>query len=276
MAAQHRALSNRILGALVVLGLSVPALQAQWLNYKAPGLPRTADGKVNLAAPPPRTADGKPDLSGTWHAQQGYFGNLGKDLKQGELMMLPWAEARVKENQENLHKNDPMVACMPPGVPRVNLGGSRAMPHPFKIVQTPTLVVLLYETSTNQTFRQVFMDGRPFPDDMQPTWLGYSIGRWEGDTLVVQTTGFNGRAWVDTTSGHPQTDKAKVTERFRRRTVGRLDIDITIDDPGAYMKPWTATVPQDLLADSDLIETFCENERDLGKMFREPLSPQPK
>ena len=127
--------------------------------------------EVNLAAPAPRAADGKPDLSGTWHAGQGYFGNLAKDLKPADLMMLPWAEARVKENQENLHKNDPMVACMPPGVPRVNLGGSRAMPHPFKIVQTPTLVVLLYETSTNQTFRQVFLDGRPFPDDMQPTWL---------------------------------------------------------------------------------------------------------
>jgi hypothetical protein len=168
-----------------------------------------------------------------------------------------------------------MVACMPPGVPRVNLGGSRAMPHPFKIVQTPTLVVLLYETSTNQTFRQVFLDGRPFPDDMQPTWLGYSIGRWQGDSLVVETTGFNGRAWVDTGSGHPQTEKAKVTERFTRRDFGHLDIDITIDDPGAYQKPWTARVPQDLLPDSDLIETFCENERDLGKMFRSPLSPQP-
>ena len=275
MAAQHRALSRRILGAVMVLGLAAPTLQAQWLNYKAPGMPRTADGKVNLAAPTPRTADGKPDLSGTWHAQQGYFGNLGKDLKPGELLMLPWAEARVQENQDNLHKNDPMVACMPPGVPRVNLGGSRAMPHPFKIVQTPTLVVLLYETSTNQTFRQVFMDGRPFPEDMQPTWLGYSIGRWEGDTLVVQTTGFNGRAWVDTTSGHPQTDAAKVTERFTRRNIGRLDIDITVDDPKVYQKPWTARVPTDLLADSDLIETFCENERDLGKMFRTPLAPHP-
>jgi len=275
MAVQNRASFNRFLGAIAVLCLAAPALHAQWLNYKVPGVPRTADGKVNLAAPTPKAADGKPDLSGTWHAGQGYFGNIAKDLKPGELMMLPWAEARVKENQDNLHKNDPMVACMPPGVPRVNLGGSRAMPHPFKIVQTPTLVVLLYETSTNQTFRQVFLDGRPFPDDMQPTWLGYSIGRWQGDSLVVETTGFNGRAWVDTGSGHPQTEKAKVTERFTRRDFGHLDIDITIDDPGAYQKPWTARVPQDLLPDSDLIETFCENERDLGKMFRSPLSSQP-
>ena len=119
------------------------------------------------------------------------------------------------------------------------------------------------------------MDGRSFPEDMQPTWLGYSIGRWEGDTLVVNTTGFNGRAWVDTGAGHPQTEAAKVTERFTRRDFGHLDLEITIDDPGAYVKPWTARVPANLLADSDLIETFCDNERDLGRMFRTPVTPQP-
>ena len=132
--------------------------------------------------------------------------------------MQPWAEAQVAENQRNLHKNDPMVACMPPGVPRVDLGGSRGMPHPMKIVQTPALVVMLDETSTNQTFRQVFLDGRRFPTDLQPTWLGYSIGRWEGDTLVVETTGFNGRAWVDTGSGHPQTDAARGPSASRGKT----------------------------------------------------------
>jgi hypothetical protein len=276
MAARNCALSNRIvLCAIAVLVIAVPALHAQWITYKVPGVPRTADGKVNLTAPPLRTPDGKPDLSGTWHTDRGYFGNLARDLKPGELLMLPWVEERVKENQANQHKNDPMVACLPPGVPRANLGGSRGMPHPFKVVQTPALVVFLYETSTNQTFRQVFLDGRPHPTDPQPTWLGYSIGRWDGDTLVVETTGFNGRAWVDTGSGHPQTDAAHVTERFTRRNIGTMDIDITIDDPKAYMKPWTARVPVNLLADSDLIETFCENERDLGRMFREPLKPHP-
>ena len=263
------------LPAIAVLVLAASTIHAQWLNYKIPSVPRTADGKVNLTAPTARTPDGKPDLSGTWHTDRGYFGNLARDLKPGELLMLPWAEERVKENQTNLHKNDPMVACLPPGVPRVNLGGSRGMPHPFKVVQTPSLVVFLYETSTNQTFRQVFLDGRPHPTDPQPTWLGYSIGRWEGDTLVVETTGFNGRAWVDTGSGHPQTDAAHVTERFTRRNIGNMDIDITINDPKAYMKPWTARVPVNLLPDSDLIETFCENERDLGRMFREPLKPHP-
>jgi len=275
MPAQHPRFARRALIAIVVLFLAMPALHAQWLNYKVPGVPRAPDGRVDLAAPVPRSPDGKPDLSGTWNSAQGYFTNLARDLKPGDLLMLPWAETRVKENQSNDHKNDPMVACMPPGVPRVDFTGGGAMLHPFKIVQTPTLVVLLYETSTNQTFRQVFMDGRTFPEEMQPTWLGYSIGRWEGDTLVVNTAGFNGRAWVDTGAGHPQTEAAKVTERFTRRDFGHLDLEITIDDPGAYLKPWTARVPANLLADSDLIETFCDNERDLGRMFRTPVTPKP-
>ena len=235
MPAQHPRFARRALIAIVVLFLAMPALHAQWLNYKVPGVPRAPDGKVDLAAPTPRAPDGKPDLSGTWNSAQGYFTNLARDLKPGDLLMLPWAETRVKENQSNDHKNDPMVACMPPGVPRVDFTGGGAMLHPFKIVQTPTLVVLLYETFTNQTFRQVFMDGRAFPEEMQPTWLGYSIGRWEGDTLVVNTAGFNGRAWVDTGAGHPQTEAAKVTERFTRRDFGHLDLEITIDDPGAYL-----------------------------------------
>ena len=172
MAAQNRALSNHVkVCAIAVLCLAAPAVHAQWVNYRAPGVPRTPDGKVNLTAPVARTPDGKPDLSGTWESQ-GYFGNLGKDLKPGELLMQPWAEAQVAENQRNLHKNDPMVACMPPGVPRVDLGGSRGMPHPMKIVQTPSLVVLLYETSTNQTFRQVFLDGRPFPTESAANLAG--------------------------------------------------------------------------------------------------------
>ncbi len=259
---------TRLACVMAVVWLCATSAHAQWLNYRIPGVPRTAEGKVDLTAPTPRTPDGKPDLSGTWESEAGYFGNLAQDLKPGELLMLPWAEAQVKENIRNLHKDDPMVACLPPGVPRINMGGSRAMPHPFKIVQTPALVVLLYETSTNQTFRQVFLDGRPMPPDPQPTWLGYSVGRWEGDTLVVETAGFNGRAWVDTSSGHPQTEAAHVTERFTRRDVGHLEIDITIDDSKAYLKPWRVKVPVNLLPDSDLIETFCENEKDLRLMDR--------
>jgi hypothetical protein len=228
---------------VTALWLAGSAVSAQWLNYRVPGVPRTADGNVDLKAPVPKTPDGKPDLSGTWESGPGYFGDLAKDLKAGELLMHPWAEALVNERVANLHKDDLMVRCMPPGVPRINMGGNRNMPHPFKIVQTPALVVLLYETSTNQTFRQVFLDGRPLPTDPQPSWLGYSVGRWEGDTLVV-----------------------RVTERFRRVDFGHLEIDITIDDPKAYLKPWRVKVPINLLPDTDLIETFCENEKDFGRM----------
>ncbi len=271
MAAQNRSGSHCLTWcAIAVLGLAAPAVRAQWLSYPWPGVPRTPDGNVNLTAPTPRTSDGKPDLSGTWESVGGYFGNLARDLKPGELLMHPWAEAQVKENLRNQHKDDPMVACLPPGVPRINMGGTRSMPHPFKVVQTPALVVLLYETSTNQTFRQVFLDGRPLPVDPQPTWLGYSVGRWEGDTLVVDTAGFNGKAWLDTGWGHPQTEAARVTERFTRRDFGHMDIDITIDDPKAYLEPWRVKVPITLLPDSDLIETFCENEKDLERMDRTP------
>jgi hypothetical protein len=267
MGTRTRSSSRRIaIGLAAAFVLAVPAVQAQWRTYRVPGVPRTPDGKVDLTAPTPRTPDGRPDLSGTWESEGGYFGNLARDLKPGELLMLPWAEAVVRERVENLHKDDLMVRCMPPGVPRINMGGNRAMPHPFKVVQTPLLVVFLYETSTNQTFRQVFLDGRPHPKDPQPTWLGYSVGRWEGDTLVVDTIGFNGKAWVDTSQGHPQTEQARVVERFTRRDFGHMEIDITIDDPGAYLKPWRVKVPINLRPDDDLIETFCENEKDFGRM----------
>jgi hypothetical protein len=267
MGARTRPSSHQVTICLVAaLCLSAPAVRAQWLNYRIPGVPRTADGKVNLTAPTSRTADGKPDLSGTWESEYGYFGNLARDLKPEDVVMQPWAQALVNGREGNLHNDDLLVQCLPEGVPRINMSASRGMPHPFKIVQTPALVVLLYETSGNMTFRQVFLDGRPLPKDPQPTWLGYSIGRWEGDTLVVDTAGFNGRGWVDTAKGHPQTEDAHVTERFTRPGFGHLEIDITIDDPKAYLKPWRAKVPVHLLADSDLIETFCENEKDLAHM----------
>jgi hypothetical protein len=248
---------------IVVGGLlctSLP-LRAQWLNYRAPGVPSTADGKVNLAAPTPKTADGKSDLSGVWESDTGYFYDLAKDLKPGEVIMQPWAKTMQAQHEGKDHQDDPLSDCMPPGVPRINMSANN-MPHPFKIVQTQALVVLLYETSANSTFRQVFLDDRPLPKDPQPTWLGYSIGRWEGNTLVVETMGFNGRSWVDTAKGHPQTEAGHVTERFTRPDFGHLEIEITIDDPKAYAKPWRAKVPVHLLPDTDLIETYCENEKD--------------
>ena len=239
----------------------VLTLQAQWLNYRVPGVPRTGDGKVNLSAPTPKAVDGKPDLSGVWESEPRFFNDLAKDLKPGEVVMQPWAKSLQAEREGKDHRDDPLSKCMPPGVPRIDITSAPA-PHPFKVVQTPALVVLLYETSANSTFRQVFLDGRPLPKEPQPTWLGYSIGHWEGDTLVVETMGFNGRSWLDTAKGHPQTESAHVTERFTRRDFGHMEIGITIDNPGAYEKPWRADVPVHLMADTDLIETYCENEKD--------------
>jgi hypothetical protein len=216
---------------------------------------------VNLAAPTPQAPDGRPDLSGVWESSPEYFYDLTRDLKPGEVVMRPEAKSQQAEREGKDHQDDPLSTCMPPGVPRINMS-TPAAPHPFKIVQTPKLVVLLYETSANSTFRQVFLDGRPLPMGPQPTWLGYSVGRWEKSTLVVETTGFNGRSWLDTAKGHPQTESGHVTERFTRLDFGHMEIDITIDDPGAYEKPWRAKVPVHLLADTDLIETYCENEKD--------------
>jgi len=248
-----------VLSALAVAAL---AAQAQWVNFKTPA-PRTADGKVNLTAPAPKTFDGKPSFDGVWESAGGYFTDLARDLKPGEVDMLPWAKAAVDAAEHNLHQGDLLSECFPPGVPRINMT-SVGMTHPFKFVYTPKLIMILYETSANQTFRQVFMDGRPLPKDPQPSWLGYSVGRWDGDTLVVDTIGFNGKAWIDTAKGHPQTDAGHVTERFSRPDFGHMVIDITIDDPKAYSKPWRAKVPVHLLPDTDLIETFCENEKDVA------------
>ncbi len=248
----------------LTISLAAPVVNAQWLGYKEPGTPRLPNGKVNLAAPAPKTADGKVDLSGVWESEGGYFTDLARDLKPGEVQMLPWAKEVQAAREGNLHQGDLLSECMPPGVPRINMT-SVGMTHAFKIVQTPKLVILLYETSANSTFRQVFMDGRQIPKDPQPTWLGYSVGHWEGnDTLVVETTGFNGLAWIDTAKGHPQTEEGKVIERFSRPDYGHLMIDITIDDPKAYAKPWRAKVPIHMLPDADLIETYCENEKDVA------------
>lgn len=250
-----------LLSAIFLAGGAVPS-SAQWLNYPTPGIPRTREGKPNLTAPAPKAYDGKPDLSGVWSTDPDYFRNLAKDLKPEDVQMLPWAAKLVAERQAKDHGDDPMAKCMPPGVPRIDTSNNGEALHPFKIVQTPQLVVLLYETSSNSNFRQVFLDGRSLPKDPQPTWLGYSVGKWTGATLVVDTAGFNGRAWLDTFNGHPQTEAGHVTERFTRRDFGHMDLEITIDDPQAYVKPWQVKLPLTLVPDTELIETVCENEKD--------------
>jgi hypothetical protein len=258
-----RSMLAAVASAVLLSSMSAP-VSAQWLNYPTAGTPRTPDGKANLSAPAPKAPDGKPDLSGIWevHEQLSLYGeykahfmDLALDLKPAEAPFQPWAKALSQQRQDTEHKDDPLARCMPPGVPRINTLG------PFKIVQSPRLVIVLYETTANSTFRQIFMDGRPLPKDPQPTWLGYSTGTWEGGVLKVDTIGFNDRGWIDTGMGHPQTDALHVVERFRRIDFGHLEISMTIDDPKAYTKPWTANMKADLLPDTELLEMACENSR---------------
>ena len=237
--------------------LSAAAAFAQWLDYPTAGIPRTKDGKPNLSAPAPRTPDGKMDLSGIYQADNArYFGNIAADFKPGEFPIQPWAAALAQQREQDFRKDDPYSHCLPLGVPRINTGN-----RPFKIFQMPGVVVILYEST--YMFRQIFLDGRPLPKDPQPTWMGYSVGRWEGDTLVVDTTGFHDKPWLDGDKGHPQSDALRVTERFRRIDFGRLEIQVTIDDPKAYTKPFTVKQGMHLLPDTELLENICnENKRD--------------
>jgi hypothetical protein len=242
-------------GLLMVVAGTAPA---QWQNLPAAGIPRTKDGKPNLAAPAPRRADHKPDLSGIWQAPgPKYLRDLGADLKPGEVPMQPWAEALTNERKELAHAVEESDAnCLPQGVPKIN-----ATPVPFKIVQEPGEVIVLYEAFDQ--FRQFFMDGRKPPKDPNPTWLGYSTAKWDGDVLTVDTIGFNGKTWLDQL-GHPATDALHVIERFRRIDYGHLEIGVTIDDPKAYRKPWSVTEVMELLPETELLEFVCnENNRDL-------------
>jgi hypothetical protein len=188
-----------------------------------------------------------------------YTNNLATDFQPGQFPIQPWADALTKERMTGVHASEsPSAHCLPPGV---SLLDASAAGFPLKIVQEPNVVVILYEGPLSQ-FRQVFLDGRPLPKDPNPTWLGYSVGKWEGDTLVVETVGFNGKSWLDLV-GHPSTDALRITERLRRRDFGHLDIQLTVDDPKAYTKPWTLNMPELRFVDTELLENVCENEKDL-------------
>jgi hypothetical protein len=244
----------KLSAVLVVVTLLAGTASAQW-SYRDPNAPRTPDGRVDVNAPPPRTASGVVDLSGIWQTDLKYNFNLAADLKPGDVVMTPWAQALFDARRDNNGKDDPEGFCLQPGVPRVN-----GVPFPQKIIQLPNAIVILYETRT--TFRQIFVGGHTLVKDPQPTWMGYSKGRWEGDTLVVETSGFNERTWLDD-AGHPQSEQGKVTERIRRPSFGQLLVDITIDDPKAYTKPWRVTQAFQLMADGELIEYIC-NENNLA------------
>jgi len=196
----------------------------------------------------------QPDLSGVW-ASAGYGTNIAKDLKPGEVPMTPWAESLYKERQANHSKDDPENRCLPDGV-------ARRDSYPFKIIQTPTLVLMLFEGNVH-SYRQIFLDGRAHPKDLDKNWWGHSIGHWEGDTLAVDTVGFNDRTWLDH-AGHPHSDQLRVTERYTRPAAGRLSVQITIDDPIAYSHPWSVTEVSRALSTRDLREYICsESNKDV-------------
>jgi len=247
----------RIMIVAVLMMTASPS--AQWLGHPTPGIPRTPDGKPNLDAPAPRTADGKPDISGLWLTRGIYIGNIAKDLKE-EPPMQPWAAALYKQRRDNLSKDDPTGRCVPGGVPR-----STAVPYPFKILNTPSnIVIVLYEAV--HAYRQIFTDGRPLPKDPNPNWMGYSVGRWEGDTFIVESSGFNDNVWLDN-NGHPAGESLRVTERFRRKNWGSMDVDITIDDPKTYTRPWNVTIPLAFQPDTEMLEYICpENEKDYDRL----------
>jgi hypothetical protein len=248
--------------ALSLTVLAAPA-GAQWVNYPTPGIPRTADGKPNLEAPAPRTADGKPDLSGLWERTlDRFYFDAAADLKPEAVQ--PWAKVLYEQRKLDFGKQSMEARCLP--------FGPMYATTPFretKIVQTPDLIVMLFEDLTH---RQIFMDGRKLETDPNPSWMGYSVGHWEGDTLVIESNGFNTLSWLDM-NGHPHTEALRVTERYRRRDFGHIDTEVTFDDPGAYAKPWTMAIPLNLMVDTSLLEYYCDNEKSLQYML--PVA-QPK
>jgi hypothetical protein len=245
---------KRLLIVAAILAAAVPSA-AQWLRIPTPGIPRTPTGRPDLTAPAPRGPDGRPLITGLWRPSGRVIGDIRTGLKPGESVPFqPWAEALYKSRVANDAKDDPTSNCIVGGVPR-----SDFVPYPFKIVNTPGVVLILYEAI--HSYRQIFTDGRPLPKDPSPAWFGYSIGRWEGDVFVVESSGFNDNVWLDN-AGVPATEQLRVTERFIRRDFGHMDIEVTIDDPKAYTRPWVVRQPLDYQADNELIEYICnENNR---------------
>jgi len=237
-----------------ILCVAAISLPAQWLHQPTPGIPRTADGQPNLSAPAPKASDGKPDFSGLWRlgVEIGVGANITGDLPAADIQ--PWVAALSRRRLEEFGKDDPEITGCRPGGPRHITRAGLA-----KIVQTSSLMVILYE---DLAYRQIFLDGRQLPPDPNPDWMGYSIGHWEGDTLVVETAGFNDRTWLDF-AGHGHTEALRMTERYRRRDFGHMDLQVTLDDPKAYAKPWTVSAGGALAADTELLEYVClENEKD--------------
>jgi hypothetical protein len=257
------------MGALALTVLLATSTDAQWLKSPTPGIPRTPDGKPDLTAPAPKSADGKPDFSGVWQMRLAiaYIQNIVADLKTTEIM--PWANKLFRERVSNHGKDDPWTIGCLPGGPRL-IVGSRPMTPWVKITQIPNVITLLYE---DLSYRQIFLDGRALPADPTPSFMGYSVGRWEGDTLVVESTGFNERTWLDF-GGHPHTEALRTTERFHRRNVGAIDLQVTLEDKGAYTRPWTVPVTVVLAPDTDLLEYVCNENESRRRALSGPTDEQ--
>jgi hypothetical protein len=273
----------------VLYALLATSAHAQWLNYPTPGTPRARDGKPNLSARAPRASNGKPDLSGVWQTEfapggenerlfgdsvktfavpgddpstfSKYVMNILVDFKPAESPLRPEAAELFRKNAEKRGTESPAARCLPQGLPRADLFNYA----PFKIIQTPGLIAVLYEV--DNTHRQIYMDGRKLPVDPQPSWGGYSVGKWEGDTLVVDAAGFNEKSWLDLL-GHPHSEALRIQERFHRRDFGHMDLSVTIEDPKMYTRPFTVKVTELLVPDSDILESICnENEKDRAHLI---------
>ena len=264
---ERRPIVTRNLRILWVLVASLGSLQAQWIKYPTAGVPHLPNGQPDLNAPAPKTADGKPDFTGVWQANRDdstelsfggnpiprEFSNLGVRLKDG-LPYTVWARELMQARKANNERDSPDTRCLPVGILWLH-----THLFPWKFLQMPGLAVILYEKNTS--FRQIYMDNRPLPVDPEPSFYGYSVGAWEGDTLVVRTIGIRDDTWADS-GGSPITESAKITERFRRPKFGRLEVEITVEDAKAYTAPWTVKILQDLRVDSDLLEFICvDNEK---------------
>jgi hypothetical protein len=230
--------------ALILVG-GVISADAQWLDRKTPGIPRTPDGKPNLTAPAPRGPAGKPDLSGVWEAEN----VVGRP---DPATLQPWVLELSRQRQLEYYKGRPMYQCRPSGPEAERFGGWK------RIVQTPAAVAILNDDLTH---RIIHTDGRELEANPAPSWMGYSAGRWDGDTLVVESNGFNDKTWVSR-YGVSHTESLTMTERYRRRDVGHMQLEVTFTDPGAFIKPWGFTVEMTLAADTEMLEAVCEKSSD--------------
>jgi hypothetical protein len=281
--------TTALLASLVAASTTI---QAQWPKYPNPAVPRLASGEPNLDAPAPRTPDGKPDISGVWTRAPGdgrgrgrgqnaapapplppgtlpaaTFGDLGTNMPDG-LPLTPWGAELKKQRMALISKDNPDANCLPMGITQFH-----QQPQPREIIQMPGKILMIYEA--NYGLRQIYTDGRALPKqgDPQPQWYGYSVGHWEGDTLVVETNNLRGAessandGWLDV-RGSPYSEQAKFTERFRRPTFGRLEIDVTVDDPKSYTRPFTVRINQQVLADTELIEFICNENQQFRRRIK--------